>query len=169
MNKLIALTGPKGCGKSFLARCAPLNQHSFADPIKFMLKSIGIPEENLWGKDKEEPIDWLAGRTARYMLQTLGTDWGRKIIDPDIWVKIQKVKVEDLISYGVPVIIDDCRFDNEALMVRDLGGIVIKINRPSVYRGNDAHLSERGVSPELIDCEFDNTDDSDFNKFLEEI
>jgi hypothetical protein len=47
------------------------------------------------------------------------------------------------------IAIDDCRFDNESELVKELGGIVIEIIRPGCVP--DGHASEQGISPHLID------------------
>jgi hypothetical protein len=56
------------------------------------------------------------------------------------------------------VVIDDCRFDDEARVIHELGGIVIDVRRPGTTRIN--HASEAGVSDKLIDGVYDNAGDS---------
>lgn len=60
------------------------------------------------------------------LLQVLGTDVFRKR-DQDIWVKTLYYKLKDW--QPSLVVIPDCRFPNEVQMVRDLGGITIKVER----------------------------------------
>lgn len=64
--------------------------------------------------------------SPRKLLQLLGTDCGRNIIHPDIWVS-------SLFSeyYGKQSnwIITDVRFPNEALKIKKKGGILIKMLR----------------------------------------
>ena len=90
----------------------------------------------------------------------LGTECGRQCIDQNIWVNKWKEKVEKVISplvggmiYLSPVVIaDDVRFDNEALAVKELGGMVVELVTPSQNEGvDDKHASEAGISPELVD------------------
>ena len=45
-----------------------------------------------------------------------------------------------------PIIIDDLRFENEAQMVRDLGGEIWEIDRKNFTPANDNHISEAGVT-----------------------
>jgi len=47
------------------------------------------------------------------------------------------------------VVLDDCRFDNEAAMIHGLGGVVIRIERPGCTRMG--HLSENAISPDSFD------------------
>lgn len=61
-------------------------------------------------------------------MQTLGTQWGRQMISPDIWIAAWTAQAS---ATGEPVIADDVRFPNEAAAVRALGGVVLWISRPS--------------------------------------
>jgi len=83
----------------------------------------------------------------RLLLQLLGTDCGRQVLHPQIWVNAMfaNYKGEEEIglydggdldgeeAYRVPKsswIITDCRFENEAEAVKSRGGIVIRVERP---------------------------------------
>ena len=52
------------------------------------------------------------------------------------------------------IVIDDIRFDNEAELVRAMGGVVAEITRPGTIQMT--HASEAGVSRHLIDHTFHN-------------
>lgn len=67
------------------------------------------------------------GATPRYLMQMIGTEWGRNLIDPDIWVKAWLRKVEAIAG---PVVVDDCRFPNEEAAIRSIGGTLVRITRP---------------------------------------
>ncbi len=136
--KLIAFFGPKGCGKSTAAKnltdrgrvtCA-----KFADTMKRMLRNIGLGQEHIEGQLKELPCDLLCGKTPRYALQTLGTQWGRELIGQDFWVGVWTKDVETLFKRHHDVVNDDLRFPNEAEAVRKLGGILVRL-----YGRNDNH------------------------------
>jgi len=60
-------------------------------------------------------------------------DW-RRGFDHNFWVDLWR---EELIYSRI--IVDDCRFENEALAIRELGGAVIEIRRPP-FPG--AHITE---------------------------
>ena len=95
------------------------------------------------------------GLTPRLLLQLLGTECGRKIIHPNIWVSatfaeykpqhFRTVKYQgsfvDHLTTMPNWIITDVRFPNEAKAVKDRGGILIRINRPGFENTGD-HLSE---------------------------
>lgn len=140
---IIGLTGLAGSGKTTASRALTegydFNRLAFADPLKDMLKAVGFTQEQLYG-DQKEVLDHDLGITPRHAMQTLGTDWGRDLIAPDIWVKLWKRKAQSLIDVGASVVADDVRFKNEAQAIRDLGGVILLINRDGLERGN--HVSE---------------------------
>ncbi len=152
MKTLIGFTGRAGSGKSTAASVLVeqygFTRMSFAQPLRKMLREIGLTEEDLTS-GKSEPVDWLDGKTPRQLMQTLGTEWGRGMIHTNVWVTIAERKIAQLRADGVPgIVIDDVRFDNDADMIRRLGGVVIGVLRETgpVMR----HASESGVSFGLI-------------------
>jgi hypothetical protein len=136
-------------------------QAKFAGTLKDMLKSLGLTHEHLEGNLKERPCELLGGHTPRHAMQTLGTEWGRNLIVPDLWVRAWTYKVQTLLSQGVSVVCDDCRFDNEVQAVQNLGGVVCHISRGEEFHATGAdHPSE--MVPEKFDVEIYN-----FGKFDE--
>lgn len=137
----------------------------------------GISHLASWGYDnaanRNHLFDWLAeiakrrgenelkaNVTPRYLAQTLGTDFGRKI-DPAIWLNIAVAKLREAPE---PVkIISDVRFNNEAALVRDAAAI-IPMMRGRVWEivprnsrlTSLSHESERGVLHSLIDLKIPN-------------
>lgn len=147
MPRLIAFTGAAQSGKTTCARWLwdkfGFSTFSFAAPLKRMLATL-CPID-----DKEARPHVLCGKTVREAMQTLGTEWGRNCIGGEIWLRAAKVEIEHLQSIGVPgVACDDVRFDNEAEMIRGLGGIVVALKRPGMPRMQ--HASEAGIRPDLI-------------------
>lgn len=146
MLKLIGLTGHKGAGKSLAAEYLRTKHGfacvGFASPLKAMLQNLGVPYANLHAPLlKEEPLSEFGGRSARYLMQSLG-EWGREAA-PDFWVERWKVTVQRHVS---PLIVaDDIRYPNEAKAVHQLGGKVIRIRRPSADNIIDDHPSEKLV------------------------
>lgn len=80
------------------------------------------------------------------MAQLLGTEVGRNI-DPQVWVKNMELRTKEYRDLGMGIVIDDARFDNEAEWVRENGGKVIHLSRPSDEDGTEhtEHASEAGV------------------------
>ncbi|MEU9859193.1 hypothetical protein AB0E19_38720, partial [Streptomyces sp. NPDC047974] len=89
--KIIGITGRARSGKDTLAEFL-VSDHgfvklSFAAPIRAFVADItGLPVSAMEdGPLKEEPLDWLNGQTPRRLMQTVGTEWGREMIDRDLW------------------------------------------------------------------------------------
>jgi hypothetical protein len=146
--KLIGLAGPARHGKDSLA--AHLESHygylsiAFANPIKHALHTM-FP----WAADryfetaKEEPIP-IINKSYRELAQTLGTEWGRNTVDPNLWVNVMSYRI-GAVSDLTAIVIPDVRFENEAVFIKDNGGILWHIHRedaPAVR----AHESEAGVA-----------------------
>lgn len=145
--KLIGFTGQKGVGKTTTAHYLDGNVFSLATPIKKMLSTLVNPIYIY--EEKEKPIPgWPKHLTGRFLLQTLGTEWGRTLWS-DIWVTqlLDEIKEVDGLC-----IIDDVRFENEANAIRKQGGLIYKIIRGGV-ENNDSHVSEHGLPKHLIDDE----------------
>lgn len=132
--KIIGIIGLAGSGKTIVAKHLAENygytRTRFAEPIKKMLKyGIGLTDDEIDGRLKEEPMERFNGMTPRYMMQTLGTEWGRRRLYGNIWVDAWSDfagKVDG------PVAVDDVRFSNEAKAVHDLGGVLWRVHRPGV-------------------------------------
>jgi hypothetical protein len=167
-RKLIAFTGPAGCGKDtagewFSQLDDGYTIHKFATPLKKMLAAGGFGYP-LTFEQKEAIIPWL-GKSWRHLAQTLGTEWGREMIDPTIWTKILE---QDLLNdYARNFVITDLRFPNEAEMILRNGGIVVAIEGRKLGTGNDAHKSEQELPDELITFRICN--DGTLEEFYEEL
>lgn len=156
---LIALTGPKGCGKTTIAeelvKSQDFTRLRFAGPIKDMLRALGLTAEQVDGDLKEKPSALLGGKTPREAMQDLGTRWGREF-DPSLWVRATMHRVDGLRLAHRDVIIDDCRFANEAHAVRQAGGVIVEVVRPGVHYSHE-HASEFPLDEELVDYRITNT------------
>lgn len=152
---LIGLTGLARSGKStaanYLVKEKKFIRVPFAAPLKRMLRSLGLTDAEINGDLKEEPCDLLCGRSPRFAMQRLGTEWGRGLIHPDLWIELWRRDAEQLIKSGHSVVVDDCRFENEARALRNLGGKIVHIrNGDSVNTTVEPHISEgQPIAPDL--------------------
>lgn len=92
---------------------------------------------------------------VRTLLQRLGTEAGREVIDQNLWVRMGEDKIE---AAGKPVVVTDCRFPNEVALIKRRKGHLIWIDRPGVEAAN-AHASEHSVTS--ADCDFIIKNDGD--------
>lgn len=120
-------------------------QESFAYPLKEYIgkKIFGFNEKQLYGSLKEV-VDPVWGKTPRQILQLAGTDALRNKVHNDVWVISMKRKVREHMNMGNQfVVITDVRFKNEAQMIKDMGGVVIRVHRDFPDQiSNTKHSSE---------------------------
>lgn len=152
--RIIGFAGRAGSGKNTAAAFVPGGwAMGFADPLYEMVAVLTrMTPTQLRNRDtKEEPIDGL-GVSPRFLLQTLGTEWGRNTVHPDVWVRITARRLDALVSRGIEtVVLTDVRFPNEATLIRDRGGEVWRIDRPGTERMSGGHCSENGLPVSVID------------------
>lgn len=151
--RLIGIAGPARAGKDMLCSYMLDNldgiwlRSSFADPLKEMLRAIGVDCSD----DAKAVVSDDYGVTPRHMMQTLGTEWGRNLIDGDIWVKAFA-----RLNAGKCVIVPDIRFENEAALVREHGVLIHLVGRGGI-KGN--HVSEKPINFKEGDIVIDNSRD----------
>ena len=156
---IIGLCGLAGCGKNAVAEILARRQGAeviaFAGPIYEAVSAItGLSVSELADRPvKEVALPWL-GKSPRELLQTLGTEWGRESVHPEIWVRTAMRR-----AAGCRLaVITDCRFTNEAQAIRRAGGFVWQVRRRAAGLGGNAgrHSSEAGIPEELVDLRIDN-------------
>lgn len=171
MKTILAFTGRKGSGKSTIAQALKTNNPafksavilSFAEPLKRMAKEI-LQADAFLTENKEKTEYGLCGKTPRIILQTLGTEWGRNCVGEGIWTEIMKNR---LLSASTPqlVLIDDLRFENEALMLKKFPNTyIIQVDRYLAETTTDPHPSERGIPSNLIDLKLLNNSQAKIKK-----
>jgi len=165
--KLIGLAGKAGSGKNELANYIEsfysemYRQDSFAAPIKSAIAAmLCITVDELEELKNENAVHPSLDKSYREILQTLGTEWGRNLINSDIWTLLAKGRIID--NHKVATIMTDVRFNNEAELIHNMGGKVIYIDRPSSEcRDAGTHISENALDEELIDYVIINDGDID--------
>lgn len=145
---ILGLVGPLGCGKTTTADAIAARvrgkRQSCAGPIRDMLAALGVPREDLT-QHKNKPQEWLHGLTSRAMLKSLGTEWGRTYVGPDIWINAVLRAAAQEGARGRPIVIDDIRFDNEARAIKEAGGHLLFVYHYGIDYSY-AHPSECGLS-----------------------
>lgn len=134
MRKIIGLTGKLKSGKSEAAKMLHARSFTrvrFAGPLKAMMGCLGLTEDQIEGSLKETPSVLLCGKTPRFAMQTIGTEWGRNTIGQDLWINAWKHAVNSHPEF-TPIVADDVRFENEVEAVRSMGGIIVRIKRNTV-------------------------------------
>lgn len=134
---LIGLTAAAGSGKDTVAGYLEA-RHGFlpvalAEPLLDMLGELlrHAEVDGAWMVErslKEQPMPGL-GVSYRHLAQTLGTEWGRKLVAQGLWTGIATRKVQQALRCGDPVVVTDIRFPDEAHWLRALGGRLVRVER----------------------------------------
>jgi hypothetical protein len=142
---------------------------AFADPIKKALLALDplIPGEGGEGhflrlSEFALTHSWSQIKDyaeVRRLMQVMGTEVGRNLFDPDLWVKLAKRKLESTLSVG-DVVVTDVRFPNEARLIRGYGGVLVRVDRPGFGPVNE-HVSDRASERWAYDRRIDNDGDVD--------
>ena len=164
---IIGICGLIGSGKGTVADIL-VEQHnfeklSFADKLKDGVSSVFGWNRQMLEGDTDDSRKWREETdkfwteetgetiTPRLILQLFGTDCMRNGFFDGIWVSL--VKQELLKNKDKNYVIPDVRFENEAKMIRSLGGKICQVRRgpdPLWFRlykdlgqePNDVHKSE---------------------------
>lgn len=136
---IIGLHGVARSGKSTIAKHLEekhqFKEIAFAKPIKDGIKAMfGIDEPT----DKEAPTKY--GLSYRKLCQLLGTEFGREMVRGDVWMD----RAFEIASEHENVVFSDVRFDNEADVIRSVGGIIMVVVRPDA-QFVEKHKSENGI------------------------
>lgn len=165
---LIGLIGFKQVGKStaskYLEHRYKFQRHNFKDGliehIKQRFPDVLAGLMVLYKMTIDELFDQKPP-LMRALMVNVGTDDKRRD-DPDHWIKIYT----RTLPYG-NVVTDDVRFLNEAQVIKNNGGILIRLTRPDLTTGGD-HRSETEqlqiVPDYTISCEA-----GDFEKLYRDI
>lgn len=153
--RMIGLAGHVNSGKSAAAAMIPGAVHlQWADPLyRGLAAMLDVPEEVLRDRGIKERSLAIAGIPAspRQLTRTLGTEWGRECIDPDLWVRltIKRIRSIHAATGRDTFAICGTRFPNEVAAIREYGGEVWWIDRPGVEAGD--HVSDVSLTREQCD------------------
>ena len=130
----------------------------FASPLKRMvgvfLGSLGYSHQMISTflfEKKEQRIPEL-GVSARHLMQTLGSEWGRECISPSVWIDVWRCAAQRQLDGGLNVVVDDCRFSNEYQVIKDLGGEMWRVKRTDTeVAPPPTHMSEGNLDSHSFD------------------
>ena len=140
---IVGLVGFIGAGKGTVADLL-VERHnfvkeSFANSVKDSCAAVfgwdramlegDTPESRAW---REQPDKWWSEKfgkefSPRLALQLMGTEAGRGVFHPDLWVHTVLRRCEQA-PYN-NYVIADVRFPNEINAIKDSGGVVIRVRR----------------------------------------
>lgn len=156
MNYVLGIAGPAGSGKDTFSDMVTVELNvrghravalSMAAPLKSAMQELfGVDVYGLTRAEKELPHIKLSGRTPREVMQWLGTEFGRTLVGPDVWIRAMQTRIET-IPDGVFILIPDIRFVNEVQFARK-NGMMLTIDREVAAVA--AHSSEGLVAGHLI-------------------
>jgi len=168
---IIGLCGAIGSGKttvaSHLTAAHKFERVRFAEPLKrmmvSMLSTMGVDYvmaiRMMDGDLKEVASPLLCGRTPRHAMQTLGTEWGRGQMGEGFWTNAWLGAVQQACNRQLKdqrralIVADDVRFPGEITLIRSLGGVIWRIERPGIAPTCAGHSSETalaGLEPDQV-------------------
>lgn len=146
-NRWVALTGKMHSGKStisdVLVEELGYTRLAFADPVKDIsvkatntilyeihrMMGTGYP----WELMTRERLD-ASKQMHRLILQHVGA-YGRNTIDPDVWVNIMETQnFPSMVTPPKRIVIDDCRYINEANFLEKKGFKIYRVQRDEKER-----------------------------------
>lgn len=168
-RQLFGIVGPKRSGKDSVADVLVNNfffqKNAFADFLKEGCgKMFMLDHDQLYG-DHKETVDPRWNVTPRAILQVVGTDLFRNMLQeklPDInlgeektlWCRAMRLFLEECSSLQ-SVVIPDVRFQDEADMIKRMGGVLIRVRRPGLGC-KDQHMSEQEQANIQVDVTVEN-------------
>lgn len=137
MPPVIGLIGASGAGKSTVAKALAAQGYTIIPMscvLKDMLRALGFSDDDLEGDQayRLTPQRRLGGMSPREVAQSLGTQWARNSVHPDLLVNAVEVHIRAALAAGCRVAIDGMRFPNEWRMVERLHGQLWCVYRPGV-------------------------------------
>jgi len=114
-------------------------KESFANSVKDAVSAVfgwnrallegDTPESRAWREQNDEFWSEKLGKpfSPRLALQLMGTEAGRDVFHPDLWVHTVLRRCEN--APWNNYVIADVRFPNEVKAIHDAGGIIVRVKR----------------------------------------
>lgn len=157
---VLGISGYKGSGKdtfgNIFVEKYNFKRLSFATKLKESAAALFGWDPEIWEDLKNEEGGFMAfdgdgnaigGVGYREFLQRYGLEAHRDIFGEDFWVVQALKNLDPKTNY----VVTDCRFDNELIAIRNLGGITIRIERDVANPTDVTHRSEILPDGALID------------------
>lgn len=132
---------------NYLVQEYGFKRRAFADALKEGAAVIfGLSHEQLYGELKEVQ-DSFWQQTPRYILQKMGTECMRDGYDKNIWCSaLQRHIINNAPGSNINWVVPDVRFENEAVLIKKMGGVVWRVDRPDLEdMGIVGHASETAM------------------------
>lgn len=146
---LVGITGHLGAGKTTLAHLLadaspyPLTVMSFADSLK---SDVHRMVERSSGYTLSGPeIDYYKGPALGLMYQGYG-ELARLLFGPAFWINRLEPRLTDF------VIVDDVRYENEAVWLQAQGGLLIGLEGPCYRAATECRSSTHQSESEVALC-----------------
>ena len=173
-ESFIGILGCIGSGKTtaaqYIQRHHKFKLLSVAEPLRQLGIIFGFKPHQIYGTQQNKlEIHPRWGISSRRFLQVMGTEVFRDYVPqvlPDmkiqygVWIDLMIHKIKDRKYKRV---VTDIRFPDEVKMVKDMGGVVIRLRRDLPDGTADGsghnpsqHVSERVVEQSAVDYEFNN-------------
>jgi hypothetical protein len=142
VSQYYAFVGKMKTGKTTISKMLvedhDYERFSFATPVKYQAMAL-VNHFLTWNKsDKRISLADIERDKTFYrpLLQYVGTQLGRELVDDNIWIDAFKESFRAAEGSGpsFKAVIDDCRFVNEAEALRELGFKIIKLKRDETER-----------------------------------
>ncbi|MEV7278114.1 hypothetical protein [Streptomyces sp. NPDC093111] len=114
----------------------PIVGHEPAGGSSLPLRLSDVLRREGWDRAKRRP-------EVRRTLQRLGQ--GVRDQDEGHWLRLALAKLDVADRWGLPVVVTDCRYENEARALRERGALLVRVERPdrtSIGRDEREHRSE---------------------------
>ena len=153
-------------------------QDAFAGPLKDLCASIFGWERTLLEGDTVESRDFretpdmfwtkklgVPNFTPRLALQLIGTDVLRKNFSQDIWLNSLEYRIRKQNNNAPCTVISDARFRNELDLIKEMGGVVIWVQRGDLpeWFETASHAHENAVSRKIMETKYRDVHESEWN------